>query len=62
LVGAIAADNDSIAILIDENAKTVVRLRQGESHLGWTLQSVKPREITLLRSDRQTAVLALGGK
>ena len=38
LVGAIVADKDSIAILMDENAKAVVRLRQGESHLGWTVQ------------------------
>jgi general secretion pathway protein N len=61
LVGAIAADSDSIAILVDGGTKAVVRLRQGESHRGWTLQSVKPREVTL-RSDRRTAVLELGSK
>lgn len=61
LVGAIAADSDSIAILVDGGTKAVVRLRQGESHRGWTLQAVKPREVTM-RNDRQSAVLELGSK
>jgi hypothetical protein len=58
LVGAIAGDTESIAIFIDETTKSVVRLRTGESHAGWALQSVNGQQVTLL-NERQTVVLAL---
>ena len=58
LVGVIAGDDDGIAIFIDETTKGVLRLRTGESHLGWTLQLVKGREVTL-HSDSETIILAL---
>ena len=58
LVGTVAATPDGIAIFRDERSKSIVRLRTGESHSGWTLTGVKAREATLLR-DRDTAVLAI---
>jgi len=58
LVGVIAGDDDGIAIFIDETTKGVLRLRTGESHLGWMLQLVKGREVTL-HSDSETIILAL---
>ena len=58
LVGVIAGEDDGIAIFIDETTKGVLRLRTGESHLGWTLQLVKGREVTL-HSDSETTILAL---
>jgi general secretion pathway protein N len=61
LVGAIEADSNGIAILLDEQAKVILRLRQGESHLGWTVESVKAREVTL-RNNQRIAVLPLGGQ
>jgi hypothetical protein len=57
LLGAIAGEKEEIAILLDETTKIVVRLRRGESHSGWTLRSVKGREVTL-EGYRQTAILA----
>ena len=58
LVGVIAGDDDGIAIFIDETTKGVLRLRTGESHLGWALQLVKGREVTL-HNDSETIILAL---
>lgn len=61
LVGAIAGERDGIAIFLDETTKSMVRLKTGESHQGWTLQSVQGREATL-QSDRQSVVLAIGSR
>jgi general secretion pathway protein N len=58
LVGAVAGDAEGIAIFVDETTRSIVRLRTGENHLGWTLRSVKGREATL-QKDRQTVLLAL---
>ena len=44
LVGAIAGENEGIAIFLDGTTKGVICLKTGESHAGWILQSVKPRE------------------
>ena len=57
LLGAIVGEKEEIAILLDETTKIIVRLRRGESHSGWTLRSVKGREVTL-DGYRQTAILA----
>ncbi len=58
LVGTVAGATDGIAIFQIETSKDIVRLRTGESHWGWTLTGVKPREVTLLH-DRKTAILAI---
>jgi len=58
LVGAIVGERESIAVLLDEGTRDIVRLRTGESHAGWTLRSVRRREATL-EKDRETMILAL---
>jgi hypothetical protein len=58
LVGVIASGGNSIAILVDETTKAVIRLKAGESHSGWTLSSVERREVTL-EKDRRIAILSL---
>jgi general secretion pathway protein N len=58
LLGAIAGEKEEIAIFLDETTKIVVRLRKGESHSGWTLRSVKGREVTL-DGYQATAILSL---
>jgi len=58
LVGAIAAEHESIAIFLDETTKRIIRLKTGESHAGWTLRIVQGREATL-QKDHETAVVAL---
>lgn len=58
LVGAIAADNDGIALFVDLTNKTMLRLKIGESHLGWTLLNVDRREATLQRG-RESIVFAI---
>jgi len=58
LIGAVVGDNDAIAVFLDRTNQKIVRLRQGETHAGWTLSSVLRREVTLKKADR-TEVLAL---
>lgn len=57
LMGTISGADD-IAIFLDESTKITVRLRTGESHLGWMLQAVKGREATL-QKDRETALMVI---
>jgi hypothetical protein len=56
LVATVATDSEGIAVFRDETSKGILRLRTGESHSGWTLSTVKPREVTMLR-DHDTATL-----
>jgi general secretion pathway protein N len=58
LIGAVVGDGEAIAVFLDRTNQKVVRLRQGDSHAGWVLNSVLPREVTLQKAD-QTEVLAL---
>jgi general secretion pathway protein N len=58
LVGAVIGTNEGIAIFLDTSTNNVVRLRTGEGHGGWILQSVKGREATFQRN-RETATFSL---
>jgi general secretion pathway protein N len=58
LIGAVVGDRDAIAVFLDRSTQAVVRLRAGETHAGWLLNSVVGREATLTRDDR-TEVLVL---
>ena len=58
LIGAVVGESDAIAVFLDQTNQKIVRLRQGESHSGWELSSVQPREVTLKKADR-TEVLVL---
>jgi general secretion pathway protein N len=58
LVGAIAGEEEGVAIFRDETSKDTIRLRTGDSHFGWTLQTVKAREATL-QKDHKTTILVL---
>jgi general secretion pathway protein N len=58
LVGAVIGESEAIAIFIDQGTRNVLRLKTGQDHDGWVLNSVKSREATL-QKDKQTAVFAL---
>jgi general secretion pathway protein N len=58
LVGTVLGEDEAIAVFLDRTNQKAVRLRQGETHDGWTLSSVLPREATLKKADR-AEVLAL---
>jgi general secretion pathway protein N len=47
LIGAVVGDSDAIAVFLDRTNLAVVRLRAGETHSGWVLSSVQPREVSL---------------
>ena len=58
LVGTVAEDGEGIAVFRDDSSKDILRMRTGESHLGWTLSTVKPREVTMLHGP-DTATLVI---
>ncbi len=58
LIGAVVGEGDAIAVLMDQTSQKIVRLRRGESHGGWELSSVQPREVTLKQAER-TEILSL---
>jgi general secretion pathway protein N len=58
LVGTIAGETEGFAIFIDLRSSALVRLRTGQEHGGWTLASVKGREVTLAK-DRDTIAFML---
>ena len=58
MIGTVIGENDSIAVFVDEATKNAVRLRTGDAHKGWMLQSVRGREATL-EKDRESVLLSL---
>jgi general secretion pathway protein N len=58
LIGAVVGDNDAIAVFLNRTNQGIVRLRAGDSHAGWVLSSVMPREVTLKKAE-QTETLVL---
>jgi hypothetical protein len=58
LVGTVAGENESVAVFIDTATRDTVRLRTGEGHSGWILQSVE-RSAATLQMGGQTERLAL---
>ena len=58
LVGTVAGENDSVAVFIDNSTRDAVRLRAGEGHSGWVLQSIDRRTATLQKG-AQTETLEL---
>jgi general secretion pathway protein N len=58
LVGAVVGEGDAIAVFLDPTNQKIVRLHLGESHAGWELSSVAPREVTFKKAER-TEVLTL---
>lgn len=58
LVGTVIGASDGIGVFVDQTAKSVVRLRTGQDHDGWTLRAVRGRE-AIFRKDRRAATLSL---
>jgi hypothetical protein len=58
LVGTVVGEDSGIAVLVEQSTENVVKLHVNESHQGWTLQSIKGREVTF-QKDRKSSILAL---
>jgi general secretion pathway protein N len=58
LVGTVAGENEGVAVFIDTATRDTVRLRTGEGHSGWVLQSVERRTATLQKGG-ETETLAM---
>jgi general secretion pathway protein N len=56
LIGAVVGDSDAIAVFVDRTTQKMVRLRQGESHAGWVLDTVLRREVTLKKDERSETI------
>jgi general secretion pathway protein N len=59
LLGAVAGDDDGLAILLDETTNAVVRLKVGESYSGWTLISLKARSVTMRKGNASVGLTLL---
>ena len=57
LVGAIASETEGFAVFLDQATNDVIRLKTGQDHSGWVLQSVKGREVTLQKNQRTTTMM-----
>lgn len=58
LLGTIAGNDEGYAVFVNTTTHDIIRLRTGEGHDGWVLQSVGGREAVLEKNHR-TAVVAL---
>ncbi len=58
LLGVVTGGEDGYAVFLNTTTHDIVRLRTGEGHDGWILQSVKRRQV-VLEKNRRTAVVAL---
>jgi hypothetical protein len=58
LTGTIISGTESIGVFMDQGSKTIVRLRVGQGHAGWTLRGIAGRSATFERG-RDTIVLRL---
>lgn len=52
LIGTVISGTEGIGIFLDQPSQRLVRLRTGEQHAGWTLRSVRAREVTLEKGPR----------
>jgi general secretion pathway protein N len=52
LIGTVVGDGDAIAVFFDPTSQKVVRLRQGDPHGNWVLNSVQGREVTFKNADQ----------
>lgn len=50
LVGTVIGDEESFGIFVDASSQASLRLRVGAAHEGWVLQSLRPREASLLKA------------
>lgn len=61
LIGAVVGGGDAIAVFVDRATQGIVRLRTGQTHAGWSLTSIQPREVTLTRgAQTETVVIQRG--
>jgi hypothetical protein len=58
LVGTVIGERQTIAIVVDQTTKNLVRLHVGEAVSGWLLRSVDSRAMTV-EKDSQTVTLGL---
>jgi general secretion pathway protein N len=58
LVGTVAGESEGIAVFVDPTTRDTVRLRTGEGHSGWVLQSVE-RSAAKLQKGGQTETLTM---
>lgn len=58
LVGTVAGSGDGVAVFAETTGRGLIRLRVGESHKDWMLQSIDGRAVTLQRAS-SSATLSL---
>ena len=59
LEGVAIAGGSRVAVLLNLNGKSLMQLKEGESHEGWTLDTLTSTSARFSRRDGQTAELSL---
>ncbi len=57
LVGTIVGQTQSFGIFVDQATKTVIRLKTGQDHAGWTLRNVQGREAIFEKNERAVTLV-----
>jgi hypothetical protein len=53
LVGTVVGNTEGIAVFVDPNSHDTVRLRTGEGHNGWILETIDGRAAILAKNDQK---------
>jgi hypothetical protein len=56
LIGTVVGTGEGYAVFVNESTRAIVLLKAGEGHGGWTLRSIKSREVVLQRNDRMISL------
>ena len=57
LIGAVVSETEGIAVFVDELTRNIIRLKTGEDHTGWSLRSVRRREVLLQKAGETVTLL-----
>lgn len=60
LLGSVTGQTDSLAVFMDQGERSIVRLRTGEDHRGWTLRAIRERE-AIFQKGRETIIFSFPG-
>ena len=52
LIGTVIGDDDAVAVLFNQSNQAILRLKRGDMHAGWSVESVSRSEVILTSASR----------